>query len=75
MKKPYEFTELSDRKCVKCGRPIKANVAARKAELKPLYCNPCHHDKEAGRGHRMGKHGKPRSKRVMAGLPIKGVRG
>jgi len=41
MKKPYNFTEMSKRRCAACGKAIKANVAERKADDKILICYKC----------------------------------
>lgn len=59
----------SDKTC-KCGKRIKMNVAMRKT-AREIDCPDCHTMKEAGRGHFIGKYGKPRKKRIEAGLQIK----
>lgn len=71
MRKPHTFDKVSSSVvCCQpdCNRPIKLNVLERKNLLEKtgksagLRCNSCHHEQEAGRGHFMGKLGRPRKK-------------
>jgi len=39
--KKHSFRELSEKRCVKCGRHIKLNVAERKPADSPLKCWRC----------------------------------
>ena len=50
-KKPH--SELSDRRCRDCGRPLKANLADRKAEGRPLYCFKHWRERQQRRNHTM----------------------
>ena len=43
MKKPHDYTVLSDRKCSRCGKPLKLNPVERKARHNMRYCYACYH--------------------------------
>jgi len=68
MRKPFRFDEKGRVICEDCGNPIKKNVLARRGLLEVtgrvpgVKCNSCHHISESGRGHFMGKFGRPRKK-------------
>lgn len=63
------FDVMSEKRC-KCGKAIKQNVAMRKT-TEDIECYKCNAMGEAGRGHFIGKYGKPRKKRIEGGLPVK----
>ena len=50
-KKPH--SELSGRRCRECGARLKANLADRKPEHKPLYCFKHWRERQQRRNHTM----------------------
>ena len=52
MKKPYDFTELSNKKCSNCNKTrLKKNLVERKQTA--TLCHKCYVQNEKARGHSM----------------------
>jgi hypothetical protein len=66
MRKSHRHDELSDRKCLKCAKPLKLRMVETKDAR---VCYGCHRKKEANRGHYVNAN--PRKKRIVKGLPVK----
>ena len=48
MKKPYKHTELSDKRCIKCGKRLKKNLLVKKPNA--VKCYKCWKGEENGNG-------------------------
>lgn len=51
MRKPYNYTILSDRKCTECGKQLKQNLASRKQIKNGHLCYSCFSLQEQSRGN------------------------
>jgi len=53
VKKLYSFNELSEKRCIKCGKPLKKRLVETREPQNIEECYECHVISESKRGHVM----------------------